>query len=561
MRIILWRCDEATEPASSGSCRKRKSLDKEVEIGPSPAKQKPEKSSNENQKAVGPRAGNSECRLGAESRTLAQKSIKEKDIKPHINTNTAHSSRPSSNETPKQNRKLDIKILQLNMGRSKQVAGEIRSLVGVKKIDILLLQEPRSRSRGGTHWCEGMDSGTKVIATRKEQPWAAIAITNPDIEVLSISQLSTSYCVYAEIIAPNLSFYVVSPYFKYGDDKKKHLHHLEKVLKALRGKRILLGMDSNAQSSLWGPNGTDDDGAKINALLQAFGVDVLNDPAQPPTCEHRNGDSYIDVTVSSQSMNNYICEWKVWRDWSSSDHNSIEIRVGTPDSGNDRQAETNWFNISKADWKKFNESLVELASFKLEPPALSSAVEVEKTAEELTKVIIMACERSMPRKRRFRKSNPWWNPELTKEKRKVSRLKEAFRREKDDAKRAEKYSSFQTANSRYKKLIRQTRTKSWRDFVSEVGNEEPFGFVYKHAAGKIRTETAISAVKTADGTTMGMRETAQVLLNAHIPDDKIDDDTEELKSIRKSVEKPPDTEDTAAIVLAEVKLAVKSFKN
>jgi hypothetical protein len=147
------------------------------------------------------------------------------------------------------------------------------------------------------------------------------------------------------VLAPNFSFYVASCYFQYSDEIKKYLRHLEMVCHSLRGKRLLVALDANARLSLWGPQRTDERGAKLEDLIRVFGFQVLNDAAQPPTYWTARESSFIDVTLASPTMSQFIGDWKVRQDWTSSDHNSVDIRVRVPrESSNDRGAVTSCFD-------------------------------------------------------------------------------------------------------------------------------------------------------------------------------------------------------------------------
>ena len=85
------------------------------------------------------------------------------------------------------------------------------------------------------------------------------------------------------MLAPDFSFYVVSCYFQQRHEIEEHLRHLEKVLIALMGKRLLVSLEANAKSSLWGPQSSDERGVLLDELIQAFGLYVVNDAAQPPS--------------------------------------------------------------------------------------------------------------------------------------------------------------------------------------------------------------------------------------------------------------------------------------
>jgi hypothetical protein len=208
--------------------------------------------------------------------------------------------------------------------------------------------------------------------------------------------------------APNFSFYVASCYFQYSDEIEKHLRHLKMVCHSLRGKRLLVALDTNARPSLWSPQRTDKRGAKLEDLIRAFGLQVLNDSAQPPTYWTARGLSLIEVTLASSTMSQFIGDWKVRQDWTSSNHNSVDMRVRVPrESSNNRETETNRFDTRPADWDQFSASLSDLSKSQLEVLDLLSAESVELMTEKFTVVLREACEASMPKKRKFRKSNPW----------------------------------------------------------------------------------------------------------------------------------------------------------
>jgi len=109
-----------------------------------------------------------------------------------------------------------------------------------------------------------------------------------------------------EVQTPSFSFYVVSCYFQYSDEIEEHHRHLEMVFRSLRGESLIIGVDANARSSLWGRQETDDRGAKFEDLIRAFGMFVVNDAGQPPTFWTTRGWSFVDVTLASPSINKFI---------------------------------------------------------------------------------------------------------------------------------------------------------------------------------------------------------------------------------------------------------------
>ena len=228
-------------------------------------------------------------------------------------------------------------------------------------------------------------------------------------------------------------------YFQWSHDIEEHLSHLEKVLFALKGKRVLIGADTNANSSLWGPKDTRSNprGLKLEKHIETLEIKVLNKSHQGPTYSAIQGASYIDVTLASPSIASLIADkqWRVRDSWTTSDHNAIDIRLQVPKcraqerGRNERTVQRQRFNTRKADWEKFVETLNRSSANRLEALPLTNIGVVEHMASTLTSVLYEACTESMPRKRRFRASNPWWTRALTKLKRKTYGKRRTYQRE------------------------------------------------------------------------------------------------------------------------------------
>lgn len=459
-------------------------------------------------------------------------------------------------------RTTDIRILQLNMRRSAVVSGEVRELVGRKQLDILLLQEPHVRMQGQSLAFCGLGIGMRIAAVRSEKPWAAVAVCNPSFHMTLISQLSTAHCACAEVLTPGLSFYVVSHYFQCRDEIEGHLRHLETVLRSLRGQRVLVAMDANARSPMWGPQSADERGVQLENLIRAFGYDVINDVQQPPTYWTARGSSFIDVTMVSPPMSRFVGNWNVRENWTTSDHQALDVTLRVPKAaGNEETGVVSRFNVKKADWERFHQILADLSATRLEGLALTSPEEVESMAEALTGALTDACTESMPRKRHFRQSNPWWTVALTNMKKSVYQKRRAFQGEQDGPRRLTLQLEYRSSLREYSREVKRTKLESWRNFVSSYGNAEPWGFVYKHQNDKLRVERVLSTLRRADGFTRTMEETASYLLDVHIPDDREENDTPQQRVVRENSAGAPDTPDDPDFTIDELSAAVKSLKN
>ena len=229
-----------------------------------------------------------------------------------------------SNST-RETRKL--RILQLNMRGSSVITDEIRQLQGDVGFDILMMQEPHSFR----HKIPGFGHGVRIahadehLTGRSDSLGfkAGVAVFSRRMDIARVSQLCTTHCA---------SRSSSSLYFQFRDDVEKHLSHLVKVLNALRGKRVLIGLDSNANSPMWGPAISGKcvghrRGKAVERFIAQHGLHVLNDPNQPSTFCGPRGNSWIDVTLCTSNMLTHVRSWVVREGWTSSEHNVIDLSI------------------------------------------------------------------------------------------------------------------------------------------------------------------------------------------------------------------------------------------
>lgn len=461
-----------------------------------------------------------------------------------------------------------IKIMQLNMSYSKVELAEAKQLIGEKKVDVLLLQEPYVVEQPNRGWpITGLGRGVKTAAIRAKRPYAAIAIGNPDFSIIHLAQYSTQHTVCAEIRAPHFSFYVVSQYYQYSKPREEYIDELSRILRRLKGKRVLIGMDANARSKMWG-NIRSEDGQLFEDLIRTNDLKVLNDAAQGPTFESLNGSSLIDVTLASPVMRRYVRKWTIQRMWTTGDHYPIEVNLGMPEKERGGRPEgeevnaTRRFNVRKANWETFAASLKEESSSRLKDINLDTAEEVEGMAETLAEVLRKACEDSMPKRKPRRATNPWWSEKLQSSRWHVMRARRDYQRERDPQRRASKVERFKRAMAKYRSDIKAAKWKSWQNFVTQEGNENPWGYNYKDAAGKLKVGTILSTLRDGDKTTISMRETADFLLKTHIPDDDPQDDTPGQQDIREEVlNLSLQTADAGHFTKEDIKIALSTMQN
>ena len=141
-----------------------------------------------------------------------------------------------------------LRIVQLNMQGARVVSQEPSCLLREERIG--LVHEPYSGSCGAL---VGLGLAVrKAVPQGCGDPRAAVLAYNGRTGVTQLDNLSNRHMVCVEVHSLAVSFYAISAYFQYSDATSKHLEHLARALRELRGSKVLICADANAKSSIWG---------------------------------------------------------------------------------------------------------------------------------------------------------------------------------------------------------------------------------------------------------------------------------------------------------------------
>ncbi|GLV34530.1 hypothetical protein CBL_07173 [Carabus blaptoides fortunei] len=138
----------------------------------------------------------------------------------------------------------------------------------------------------------------------------------------------------------------------------------------------------------------------------------------------------------------------------------------------------------------------------------------------------------MPARRKFRKSVPWWTPELTQLRKEVRNLVRRYQRITNQDREGNKTEYVRAFNA-YKTRLLQTRMEKWREFCTENTETDPWGLAYR-AINRRRPD--ITCVRNKDGTfTRTVNETAAAVLEQFFPVDERTDDTPKQHETRATI--------------------------
>ena len=190
---------------------------------------------------------------------------------------------------------------------------------------------------------------------------------------------------------------------------ERYLGFLSNILKELRGKKILFGIDSNAKSPLWGSDVTNQLGEIVENFIAEYNLPVLNN-STTPTFSSVRGNANIDITLVTDNLFPYISSWSVFPGVMTSDHRVLKTRIklrDTTEIGESEKPQPRRFLLTRVDRERFDRCLKESVDTILSGIEITDEESVECLANSISKAIRDACEASMSRKKLSKKSHPW----------------------------------------------------------------------------------------------------------------------------------------------------------
>ena len=225
-----------------------------------------------------------------------------------------------------------------------------RGLEGNKQ-SVVLLTEPYTVDNKIT----GMPKGTKAVFARSREPGAPRAgiVSSIDVNLTAMDSWCNRDCAVALARIAGTQTVLISLYL----DIKKEIQPpwLDRLMEMIDQKKypVIMGIDSNAHSTMYGPDNSVRGNAFEDFILQ-YGLKVENQ-GLAPIFEVKRGtklvQTHIDVTLT-RGLSVRLQNWRVNRDYNASDNNTIcfEIETSKPELDLIRP----W---SKADWLLFKETL------------------------------------------------------------------------------------------------------------------------------------------------------------------------------------------------------------
>nr|CAD7256877.1 unnamed protein product [Timema shepardi] len=415
--------------------------------------------------------------------------------------------------------------------RSVTVLHEVRKLAEEMGLDVVCIQEPYTLRGKVPH----MPVITRVVVSG-EAPMSAIVVFNKEIAVTKIEQLCNQWVTCVELGTSSGRCIVANLYFQFRHPIEPYLDQLEIICRTYAGVPLIITADANAKSPMWHSHrviGRDRRGCALEEFIYGHGLEVANQPNNPPTYQGRAGaSSNIDVTLCNAESMDMVEGWRVVDNVMVSDHNLIvfEFAAGRLVDGNG-EGNRRRYNMSKANWEKLRAELIL-------PSPVAQGDNVNMKAKQLTWALQDAMRKSIPVVKGDTKvGNKPWNDRLQSLRARARRTRKRYQRCRDPAGRVVLLNIYRERKREFEDGLYQEKRKSWEKYVQEELQRGPWGVPFKIASGKLRPPAMITTLSKDDGsTTTSWEESAVLLMETLLPDDDVTEDTEEHQRLRERME-------------------------
>ena len=219
--------------------------------------------------------------------------------------------------------KEKIEVTQLNMQKARHAQIELLNKLNKSKNSFMILtQEP---------YCYKatlalLPQNAKTIPNdRTGHPRASITASSR-LQMAEISELKHRDLAAGLVTLEGKKTVIISVYLDITQDPVPD--YLTKAINYCKQKRfsILIGMDSNAHSDIWGFRNNKRGNELVDYIVQE-GLEIHN-KGKEYTYECSTGKSIIDITLS-WNLKTGLTNWKVHKEFNHSDHNTIKFKLET----------------------------------------------------------------------------------------------------------------------------------------------------------------------------------------------------------------------------------------
>lgn len=395
-----------------------------------------------------------------------------------------------------------LRILQINLHHCKAASVALLLRLTTGAVDLVFIQEPWVR---GGRVCGLKTPGFKLmVATGGGSPRACILARN-SLNIFFLSSFSDMDVTAASLELNGRSIWLASAYFPNpGQIPPEKVSGLIREAES-RGHQLVVCCDANAHHPIWGSTDTNERGETLLEFLLSTNLYICNRGSEPTFVTSRRQE-VLDLTLVSDSLSDRIDDWKVLEEHSFSDHRYLEfsLRERGP-------VEVVSRNLKRTNWVKYRETFSGLLDKKplSEPHSLA---EIDCLVDHITNVCNRSLDAACPSaKPRGKKKPPWWSNELQSSRDSCRKLFNKAKSSRAD----EDWSAYRLQLKSYKKMIRNAKCDSWKNFCGNIEDVSEASRLRKVLASSPCT---LGYLKDSDGVwSTSSGESLELLLNTHFP--------------------------------------------
>lgn len=431
-------------------------------------------------------------------------------------------------------------VLQFNMGRGEAAADLFNAELSLHHIDLGLVQEPYHAykpPRGYTVYRGSENSGALTV------------VKNTWTEITLVTEMTDGFVTTVAVEGGNGTnrITIVNIYDRpNGGRVEGAFERFRRKLSNVTG-AILIAGDLNAKNAVWGSIEDDERGEDLLRWTLAEGYDIENTSADPPSFVTCRAKGWLDLTITKGIR---VEERKILDKATLSDHLYIKYAIKVQKDKNKHRKRR--YDVKQANWEGLIDHLAPYADIRRD---------VDEMAERLQICCSEACRRNIPQlKKKEGGTCVWWNNGLKKQRIALRKSRKVYQTERDEHLRDIKYNRFIECRNAYKKDIKNAKEKAMREKL-EAFAKDPWREAYKMIR-RPGTPMIRKTVSKEDGQhTTSHEETVMCYLRHYFPQDKIDDDTPEIRLIRREATMTREVTWIEEITDNEVRASIESFKN
>jgi len=272
---------------------------------------------------------------------------------------------------------------------------------------------------------------------------------------------------------------------------------------------LILACDTNSHHPSWRSVDTNHRGTLLIEYIATTNLEVANRGSEPTFCAG-NRRTVIDVTLISNNLNTIIHDWQVMSNDTMSHHRQIQFAIKC-----DKRKAVRYCNIWNTNWDDYDAELC--ARIGMWFGRVDTPADIKRGLDAVYSVIQKSYHKACPERWiSGRNRMPWWNHDLKVLRQKANR---AFHKAYKSG-LGQDWQVHREVRRSFKKLLRQSKRDSWRNFCSRVEDTHESSRIYKILG---RTQAgSLGMLCTPSGQwTTSPEEVCQHLLETHFPGCKI----------------------------------------